>query len=298
MLEDLQQRFPHPDVAFHQDANGLIYLQVNTTHCDALISLYAGQLLSFRPKNQQQDLFFISKQAYKSQGKAIKGGVPVCWPWFGDAPATLPGKNPAHGFVRSQWWTLKSIENKEDNLTIQLNPKAEAVAAAGFGHLSLTLTLRLGESCELILETENHSQEHVSLSQGFHSYFLISDVKNIELQGFAGKNYLDKTKNFAELNAAEEPLIDQEIDRIYLECVEGITMIDKGFSRRLTIHSNSANVVLWNPWQEKAAAMADFGDSEYLQMLCIENIHANQANITLAPGERMCLSAHFELSSL
>ncbi len=298
MLADLQQRFVHPNVHFYQDDSGLIYLQVTTAHCEALISLYAGQLLAFRPKNQTQDLLFVSEKAYKSPGKAIKGGVPVCWPWFGDAPAALPGKNPAHGFVRSHWWTLKSIENKQDNLTIQLNPKTEALAAAGFDHLSLTLTLHLGESCELILETCNHSSESITLSQGFHSYFSISDVKNIELQGFAGKNYLDKTKNFALLNDAEEPIINQEIDRIYLECAEGITMIDKGFSRRLTIHSNSANIVLWNPWQEKAAAMADFSDEEYQKMLCIENIHANQANITLAPGASLCLNAHFELSPL
>ena len=286
VLTELQDQYALlSEVSFFQGKGGLPFIRVNNRFCDAEISLLGGQVLSFSRKDQEKTLLFCSDAAYFEHGKGIKGGAPVCWPWFGDHPE---GRG-AHGFARSNLWCVDSIE-RDDCEVIELALRLPIEAFTRYPEwqgVRLSTKIRLGKWLTIALITENGSDKPVSLSQALHTYFQVSDSRTISIEGLENNTYLDKPSNLQRQPATGKAItVDAEVDRIYEVVQSPIKLIDRAWNRSVTLSSDgSASAVVWNPWVEKSKAMSDFGDNEYINMVCIETTNAAADTRDLAPGQ-------------
>ncbi len=282
---------------------GFPLICVENDHARAEICGYAGQVLSYRPEQEDQDLLFLSEHAYFQPGKAIKGGIPVCWPWFGPDPE---GRGrPDHGFVRTRYWRLLSTESRVDGSTrVRLGCRDDETSRVLWPHaFALELAVTVGPSLEVALTTRNRGEAPITLTQALHSYFRVGDVRRAQLLGLAGYEYIDKLGLITNLdepaartadgepgdlrNRQSGPInFDAPVNRIYLETTERLVIDDLSLGRQVRIdRAGSRSVVVWNPWVEQSRHMGDFGDQEYLGMVCVETTNAADDAVTIAPGE-------------
>jgi glucose-6-phosphate 1-epimerase len=278
---------------------GLPMLDINTDQAQARISPYAGQVLSFKPAGQKDDLLFLSKSAYYAPGKAIKGGVPICWPWFGPDPE---GKGrPGHGFVRNRPWVLRSTEALGDGrIQVRLGLTDSDETRAIWDHaFDLELQATIGSTLDVALTTRNTGSAAFALSQGLHTYFTVGDIAKTQVQGLDGCAYVDNMDGGAKKVQHGAIEVGGETERIY-SGVNGVLEIeDKALNRRITIRpSGSASAVVWNPWAATAASMADLGDDDYKTSLCVETINAGTDGLQIAPGDEHRLGVEYGLAGV
>ncbi|CCQ74562.1 D-hexose-6-phosphate mutarotase [Magnetospira sp. QH-2] len=278
---------------------GLPMIQVTTDHASAMVSIYAGQVLSYRPAGQAEDLMFLSQSAYFAPGKAIKGGVPVCWPWFGPDPEDKG--RPSHGFVRNRLWDLRTTEDRGDagiRITLGLTDTDETRATWDNG-FDLAIRVTIGETLEVALITSNTGDSPFPLTQALHSYLRVGDIDQASVEGLDGCSYIDKMDGGAEKAQSGAVTISGETDRIYTGVAANLAIIDPVLGRRIAIASQgSASAVVWNPWARTAASMGDLGDEDYRTMLCVETTNAGPDVVTLAPGDEHRLVAAFDPSAI
>ena len=177
---------------FVEGKGGLPFIEISNAKASALISVYAGQVLSFQPVNEPDDLLFLSEKAYYQAGKAIKGGAPVCWPWFGADPQGLG--RPAHGFVRNRLWNVVGSEATaagDTKVTLGLMDTAETRTIWPHS-FSLTLEITVGDSLNLELITRNTGTQAFCITQAFHTYFKVGDISQASVLGLEGTDYIDK----------------------------------------------------------------------------------------------------------
>jgi len=278
---------------------GLPMIDVTTDKAQARVSLYAGQVLSFKPTGQDTDLMFLSETAYYAPGKAIKGGAPVCWPWFGPDPE---GKGrPGHGFVRNRPWNLLATEALSDGrvqvrLGLHDDEETRAIWDQSF---ELELHVTVSETLDVALITRNTGKAAFALSQALHTYLAVGDIAKTQVIGLDGTTYIDKMDGAVEKVQHGPVHIDGETDRIYTG-VSGVLQVeDLGLNRRITIAPRgSASAVVWNPWAATAASMGDLGDDDYKVMLCVETTNAGPDIIDVAPGGEHALGVAYALSRL
>jgi len=282
-----------------EGSGGLPMIEITTQQARATVSLYGGQILSFQPTGQSRDLMFLSDTAYYEQGKAIKGGVPICWPWFGPDP---DGKGrPGHGFVRNRAWKLLGTEERSyDRIQVRLGlcdtDETRAIWDHGF---ELELQVTVGTSLEVALITRNTGPQAFPLSQALHTYLAVGDIAKTEVLGLENCTYIDKMDAGKEKVQNGAIVVSQETDRIYTGTESELTVEDIALSRRITITpQGSSSAVVWNPWAATAASMGDLGDDDYKQMICVETTNAGPDVVQVAPGSEHCLSATYTLSNL
>ena len=226
-------------------------LKVENNYASALISLYGGQVLSFRPKGEE-DVLWLSADALFEEGSAIRGGVPICWPWFGKR--AVGGAN--HGYARlSQWYLVSAIAlaGGETRMTLALE-KETLKSAIGWVDADLTLEVTVGKSLTIKLVTTNNGQEPINLSQALHSYFNVSDVEQIHITGLEETGYQDSADNNRDHIQDDVITIKGEVDRAYLNTFSTCVIHDQGLSRRIVIDKSGSNsTVVWNPGAELAA---------------------------------------------
>jgi glucose-6-phosphate 1-epimerase len=275
---------------------GLTLIEIDNGKARALVSPYAGQVLSFIPAGELEDMLFVSEHAYFQPGKAIKGGIPVCWPWFGPDPE---GKGrPAHGFVRNREWQVLGTDLQEDGTTfVRLGMTPDETIRALWPHpFGLTLEIAVGHSLVLALCSFNPDTVPLTITQGLHSYFRVGDVRRVLVRGLGGKHYIDKMDGGAIKTQQGIVTIDGEVDRIYTGVDDDLVIDDPAFERRIRIAAEgSASAVVWNPWAATAAAMADLGDEEYTGMLCVETTNAGTDVVRIIPGENYRLEARYSI---
>ncbi|QIQ21866.1 D-hexose-6-phosphate mutarotase [Zophobihabitans entericus] len=240
--------------------NDLPVLVVNHPRCTAAVSLHGGHLLFWQPKKTNNPVIWLSEEAIFKPELAIRGGVPVCWPWFNKL-----GGPPSHGVVRTAMWQL--IKHSEDTagvtLTLQVQDNAETRKLWNHA-FTLTIEIYLGDTCRVNLS----SQGNYTFTAALHTYLNISDIEKVKITGL-GNPY----RNF--LTGKEESLTDgsmtfnQAIDRLYL-APEKTTLIHDTYRTIAITHLNAPNVVVWSPWQEGAASMQDMANDSYKQMVCVE----------------------------
>ncbi len=283
-------------VKFIEGQGGLPFIQIHTDKAQALISVYAGQVLSFKPVSQEADLMFLSTKAYYQAGKAIKGGVPICWPWFGADPE---GKGrPAHGFVRNRMWDViqTDLNSKgEVKVTLGLNdtPETQAIWPYSF---QLRLVITISETLGLELITHNTGNQAFTITQAFHTYFGVKDIHRATVTGLDGKSYLDKVDAGQQKQQSGDVKISSEVDRIYLDVSNELTIHDAAMNRQIIIRSQgSQTAVVWNPWEKIAKEMADLLDDDYLRLLCVETTNAAADTILIQPGGQFSLIAHYQV---
>lgn len=294
-IEDLNARFGIADVAeFVTGPGGQVQLRVNNNASEALISLHGGQVLSFVPRSSGVDMFFLSTKALYAEGKAIKGGVPLCWPWFGADPENRG--RPAHGFARNTVWQVASVEACSSHLSrvvLQLNDNAQTRTLWPYS-FTVDLAIEIGESLDLTLTTYNTGDSVFSITQALHTYFSVDAIEQVSVTGLDGLDYLDKVLGFAEQRQTGEVRFAAEVDRIYQGVTGDLTIDDRAGDRRIRISSrNSHTAVVWNPWQEVASRMSDLAPGDYRRFVCVETANAGNEIIDVAPGQAFSLGVRY-----
>ncbi|HHJ17521.1 MAG TPA: D-hexose-6-phosphate mutarotase [Gammaproteobacteria bacterium] len=264
----------------------------------ALVSVYAGQVLSFQPSNQAHDLLFLSDAAYYRQGKAIKGGIPVCWPWFGPDPE---GRGrPAHGFVRNRPWTVRATETLADgDARIILGMADSDETRAIWPHaFDLSLHVTVGDGLRVELLTRNTGDQPFTITQALHSYFGVGAIGQVQVLGLEDTDYLDKAGDGSRHTQAGAVRFDKEVDRIYLDVQPGLVIDDAAFARRISITSaGSHTAVVWNPWADISQKMGDLGDDDYRRFVCVETANAAADTIEVRPGGEHRLVADYRMEN-
>lgn len=249
----------------------------------AKISEYGGQLLSFKPAGNKE-MIWLSDSAVMDTSKAIRGGAPICWPWFGPAPKMFEGE-PQHGYARIVNWQIKGVKETNSEVRLQLIPVfSEAVRKTL--NLALTLEYTFSESVKVAVNTTNLGEQAFDLSLAIHTYLNVSGINNLQVPALLNHQYLDKLSNKEELQSIPFSA-DRAMDRIYLFDQEQLDVLDT--DRKIQIkHNGHDSVVVWTPWKDGALAMSDFDDLGYLSMLCIET--ALTQGFSLAPNQSHTLS--------
>jgi glucose-6-phosphate 1-epimerase len=285
MLNELNEKFANPEISFYSDAHGLIYAEISNRMAKANIALHGAHLMSFAPKGQK-DLLWMSKKSYFQTGKPIRGGIPICWPWFGGHP---DNKNmPSHGFARISIWEVVGAGNCENGATFLELALSPAMLADEFKDADFLLKLRVEVSDKLVVSLiiNNMSNEKdLSFSAALHTYFNVSDISKITVKGLNGKTFIDTLDDTKHVQDGDINF-NAETDLLYLDTEDSCIIDDPGFKRKIKISKNgSRSTVVWNPWKDKAKRMVDFGNDEFETMLCVETTNAETDARTLAPKQ-------------
>ncbi|MDH5902128.1 D-hexose-6-phosphate mutarotase [Vibrio splendidus] len=261
---------------------GVKLVRVIHDKANAAISLFGGHVVSFQPQGQQ-DLIWMSQQA-KFDGKtALRGGIPVCWPWFGRIAA------PAHGFARSSEWQLVEHRESEAGVIVSLGLKPNEETLAVWPHqFDARLNVEIGDQLKVTLDVKNTDSQPWTFSGALHTYLNVGDIHNTTTTGM-GAEYIDSLQGGKICQGGSELVLTDTIDRVYTQPEAQIFVADKNLDRTLTVENHGHNsAVLWNPWAEGATAMGDMQDDGYLTMMCVEStLHAPslETGKTLQPGE-------------
>ncbi|MDH5357952.1 MAG: D-hexose-6-phosphate mutarotase [Gammaproteobacteria bacterium] len=297
--EKLNEQFGIKDqLQFVSGDGGLITVDIVNQHASARISTHGGQVLSYRPHGESEDLFFLSEKSAYQLGKAIRGGIPICWPWFGDD--TTGYGRPPHGFARNQpWRMIDSMVNPDGSTTVKLSftdtDDSKAIWPFEF-HLEIEVTV--GQSLEIKLTTKNIGSKAFTISQALHSYINISDINKVRVHGLDDIYYLDKTDGFDSKQQTGDVVVSQEIDRIYQNVPANIALIDEGLNRTVSIAaSGSKTAVIWNPWATAIEQLTDLEPQNYQRFLCVETANAADDVIAVDPGSEHSLIASYEIQT-
>jgi len=261
-------------------------LVVDSATAGGEIYLQGAHLTSWVPKGQRPVLFMSSQSAF-APGKAIRGGVPIIFPWFGARSDGKPG--PQHGFARTAVWEWKSASLvNEADVAVEFR-----MAAEGF---ELRFGVTMGARLEMVLEVTNTGAGEACFEEALHTYFAVSDVRDAAVEGLAGTTYIDKTDGFRrKILDTAQITIAKENDSVFLDTDATCTIRDPGWKREIAIEkSGSRSTVVWNPWIEKTAGMADMGPEDWRGMICIETANAADNAVKLAAGDthRMRAQVH------
>ena len=292
---------------FIKGNGGLPFIKVDNQYSTSLISIYGAQVLSYKSKlngsgglneaslDEENDLLFVSDLAYFEQGKEIKGGIPICWPWFGMDPENL-GRG-IHGFARNMLWQLvetEQMKNGETKIVLSLSETEESLKLWPHNFM-LTLTATIGKTLHLSLQTVNTSNEAFTITQALHAYFSVTDINRTHVEGLDNVNYLDKVTGAerAELQVGHIA-VDQEVDRIYTNAPSQSTIIDSKSKREVAIKSKgSKTTVVWNPWIEISKNSVDLKNNAYQHFICVETANAAEDFVVIEPSESYRIVAEY-----
>lgn len=290
---DLNARFGIPGVAtIDSGKGGLSRIRLNGPAAEAEVYLHGAHVTHFQPRGHKPVLF-MSAESNFDPAKAIRGGVPVIFPWFG--PNAANPKAPPHGFARTTAWTLQGIRAGADaavEITLTLNPSDFSRLYWPHEFIA-TFTITIGKTLHMALEIMNKSAGEIRYEEALHTYLAVADIRKTRIDGLAGRTFIDKVDNAArKTQSPGEFTLTGETDRVYLNTKDAVKVDDLDNRRRLTVSKSGSNsTVVWNPWIAKSKAMADFGDEEWPGMLCIETANAAENAVTIAPGGRHVMRA-------
>lgn len=263
---------------------------------------HGAHVAQWRPNGAAEPVLWLSPATAYADGKAIRGGIPICFPWFG--PGASGTKKPAHGFVRATQWRREQV--REDHggalhVEYRIDPDVTGDQPLFPYRYDAELKVHSGpDSLEVSLTVANTGDEPFTIEEALHTYLTVGDVRRVRIRGLEGATYLDKN--------TDEPLFDNvqdgvlrlsgPTDRVYLH--DGAVIVeDPDLDRRLELASDgAANVVVWNPWDSGAAGMADVGDDEWPSFICVEAANAFADARTLLPGETWRMSQRIGVAPL
>ena len=285
---------------FIRDESGLDYIEIDNDFATAKIALQGAHVMAWQPKPQQHPVLWLSSNARYVQGRSIRGGIPVCWPWFGAHPtdSTLC----PHGFARVMPWQLvdtETLNSGATRLVLQMLEPAESKRQLSYPHL-LTITITIGDTLRVDLATTNKADHPFMVGEALHTYFHVSDVSKIHITGLDDTLYADKVFNYERRVERNEVRFDGEFDRVYLNTTADCVIHDAALGRDIRISkSGSESTVIWNPWAEKAQQMGDMGVAdEWRQMICVETANALENSVVISPGRTHTMSVEYRVESL
>lgn len=283
-------------LAIRLGPGGFPMIEIANRSAIATISLYGAQVLSFRPLAQDEDLLFLSEQSYYKAGKAIRGGIPVCWPWFGPDPKGL--QRPNHGFVRNHFWRLAASEAVGDGetrvvLIFDQSMKQENTWRQPF---NLRLEITVGSRLQLRLTTVNIGDKSFSITQAFHSYFRVGRIQRIGIDGLDGCDYFDKLAQGTQKRHSGRLGVIEEIDNVYINLSRDLLIDDPLLKRRIRIQAPNTNTaVVWNPWSKTSRKMDDLSNTDYRRFVCVEAGNIAFDLIPIAPGGEYSLAVCYDI---
>ncbi|MEM7591031.1 MAG: D-hexose-6-phosphate mutarotase [Cyanobacteria bacterium P01_A01_bin.83] len=284
-------------VNFVEVEDGFPVVEVNNEFAQASISLYAGHILSFKPVGQAEDVIFVSSKVNYQLGKAIRGGAPICWPWFGPDPEAQGRAN--HGLARNRMWSIREVVTTQDGATkiilgLEDTPQTRSIWDYSF---DLAIAITVGRELTVDLITRNTGENSFTITQALHTYFKIGDIRQVTVLGLKGCEYLDKVDGGQQKTQTNEVTFTGECDRIYLDVPEQLTIDDPVLDRKIRVTaSNSKTAIVWNPDADISASMADLGDQDYKDFVCVETANAAQEIIEVAAGEAYTMTAQYAIA--
>lgn len=248
-------------------------LRLSNQQCTAEVSLFGAQVLSFK-YHGEPDLLWLSSRADLSGATPIRGGIPICWPWFGSVA------KPAHGWARTAVWVLEGKEQTAHEVTVRL-----AFRSVEQSVLRAALTITLSDRLYLKLTTINEGSQTAVLTEALHSYFQVSDVDNVRIEGIGECTYFDKLQNNAQVFAGGSMQPVAPFDQVYHSSHSPLLIVDDAWQRTITIEKQSSgSTVLWNPGREASATIKDMDPEGYKTFLCVEAGNVMEQRVLLAPN--------------
>jgi glucose-6-phosphate 1-epimerase len=297
-FDELNKRFAVPGVAQITAGNGgLPRISITTPAATAEIYLHGAQVTSWRPVGHE-DVIFLSEHSQFETGKAIRGGIPVCFPWFRnkvDDP-----KAPSHGVVRTKAWELDSIESHGDTVVVSLSTISDAGTRAWWPY-DFHLVHRATIGAELIQElvTTNTGAAPARFEEALHTYYRVGAAAQVRISGLDGVAYLDNTDGNREKRQAGDIVFTAQTDRAYLDTTHAVEIADPVLRRRIRLEKqNSRTTVVWNPWSTGAQTLSDLGDEEWRTMACVEASNMRVYPVDLAPGQQHTMKTVITVAAL
>lgn len=287
-------------LSFRADASGLIVAEINNALGSASLCLQGAHLMTWQPKSQAVPVVWLSRDTKPAVGKSIRGGAPVCWPWFGAhaSAASFPG----HGFARTVPWRVIEAgtePNGATRLTLRLEP-SDKTRVQWPESCNVDLTVIVGDTLRMEMTTENTGTTDFVIGEALHTYFQIGDIGAIRVTGLEGSEYWDKVggSNLRRQDGAIS--FGGEVDRVYINNRAECVIHDDKLKRRIHVaKSGSLSTVVWTPWIEKANKMGDMGQPDgWREMVCVESANAIDNVVTVAAGTRHTLIVEYRAESL
>lgn len=300
-MQELYARFGHLSgitIELHKE---LIALRINNEQATATVFIQGAQVTHFQPRNSSPVLWCSDHCQYLS-GQPIRGGIPICWPWFGDLrrnPEEIQQQVPSdsdtsplnHGFVRNQDWQLDEVSIIDANstqvvfsLTIDKNDEPLWPYAC-----DLKLTITIGAELTVKFSITNKSPDALHFTSALHNYFAVSNINNVSISGIEDSQYIDCLDDWKQKKQHGPLNITQETDRIYTTDNSTLSIDEAGQSSIELDTKGSHSMVIWNPWIEKSKQLSDYGDVDYKQMVCIETANVLDDAVVLQPNQQHSL---------
>jgi glucose-6-phosphate 1-epimerase len=289
-----------PQLTFSSDENGLEYIEINNDLAIAKIALQGGHIMSWHPKEQEHPVLWLSSNARFQKGRSIRGGVPICWPWFGAHPTD--GTLCPHGFARVIPWQLIEAEptrHGATRLTLQMTETVEARRQFSYPYL-LSMTMTIGDALRIELSTTNKSPHPFLVGEAFHTYFNISDIGKVTVKGLEDTIFADKIFGYESRLQRGDITFNGEFDRVYLNTTSDTVIEDVGLNRKIRIGtSRSQSTIVWTPWADKAEQMADMGGKdEWRTTVCVETGNALENAVVILPNKTHTIAVEYSLEEL
>ncbi len=272
-----------PELSVTVPEPGFPVIEVHTSVSSATVAVQGAQVLAWAPTDHPPVLY-LSPKARMQPGTPVRGGIPICWPWFGEH--SEDPELPSHGFARTRFWELVSgtMEGRMAVLVFRL--VSDEVTRALFPHdFELTATIKVADKLRVKLQMKNTGEDLYKVSCALHTYLSLGDIERIQLEGVKGSHYLDRLGGDAEPVYQEKNLqIKGEVDRIY-QSMSSVLIRDLDRYRSVFVDkAGSRSTVIWNPWKEKSKALPDLPDKGYKEFVCVECANAGSDKPTLRPN--------------
>ncbi len=265
----------------------LEYVEVKNAYASAKIALQGAHIFEFK-NSQNKDLLFLSKSALFKKDKAIRGGTPICWPWFG----VNKNYDFKHGFARDSMFEFKELVELDNSYTkvsfvLSDTPKSRVYFDFSF---ELEVVFYIGKTLKIELNTKNLDTKEFTITQALHSYFLVDDISNTKVKGLDKKVYFDNVDKTYNNIQNEDIEFKNEVDRVYQDVTYPLEISDQ--KRVIKIDTKGSNsIVVWNPWEGVCKSMDDLSD--YKTFVCVESSNAFDDKVKVEPFQTHSLSVEY-----
>jgi len=276
---------------------GLLKVQITASAATAEIYLHGAQVTAWKPAGAEE-VIFVSEKSHWQDGKAIRGGVPICFPWF-RSKADDPHA-PSHGVVRTKQWRLDLITQETDgSVVVLLSTESDESTRRWWPHdFRLTHRITVGSALSMELTATNTGSTPLRFEEALHTYFRVGQIESVRVRGLDGVTYLDNTDSNRARVQSGDVIFTSATDNAYLNTQAPLELVDPALGRIIrTEKQGSTTTVVWNPWQQGAASLADLGDEEWRGMACVEASNILESAISLSPGEEHTLCSILSLGS-
>ena len=290
--DELNQAFAIDGVLNFVEVEGQPIAEIDIPEAQARVAMHGGHVFEWRPGSAKDkaNVLWTSPTAIYNGSKPIRGGVPICWPWFGAHP-DKEGM-PAHGVARNTPWRVTGTARLDDAVSISME------LPGGMEGVFASVVIEMGEALKVTLTTDNRSQGALVLSEAMHTYFTVGDVRHVQITGLEDCKYIDSIDKEAGLKTQQgEIRFTGETDRVYLDTEATCVIHDPDLGRQIHIaKTGSRSAVVWNPWVEKTKGFADFPDQDWPTMVCVETANAAINTLEVAPGTSHSMAVQISLS--